>query len=102
MFWDLKIMDNGWLVLPKGRPLAPDVLLLVDESVRRPGHLLLGGVALDTPPGVGVVCPPPELCLTPSPLTVNGLIVPGLITAALTLRVDILGLSGLTLTTKQF
>ena len=87
---------------PKGGPLAPDVLLLVDESVGRPGHLLLGGVALDAPPGVGVVRPPSELCLTPASLTVNGLVAPGLVTAALTLRVDVPSLSGFTLHIKHF
>ena len=73
------------------------MLLLVDKSVGRPGDLLLCGVALDTPPGVRVVSPPPELRLAPPSLTVYGLIAPGLVTAALTLRVDIPGLSGVTL-----
>ena len=31
---------------PEGGPLAPDVLLGVDEGVGGPGDLLLGGVAL--------------------------------------------------------
>ena len=91
------VMDTMITYLPKGGPLTPDVLLLVDESVGRPGHLLLGGVALDAPPGVGVVSPSSELSLAPAPLTVNGLVAPGLVTAALTLRVDIPGLSGFTL-----
>ena len=44
---DSKRMDTKVMFpSPKSGPLAPDVLLGVDEGVGGPGDLLLGGVAL--------------------------------------------------------
>ena len=40
------VNESKTLCSPEGGPLAPDVLLGVDEGVGGPGDLLLGGVAL--------------------------------------------------------
>ena len=40
------VKESKTLCSPEGGPLAPDVLLRVDEGVGGPGDLLLGGVSL--------------------------------------------------------
>ena len=51
---------------PEGGPLAPDVLLGVDEGVGGPGDLLLGGVSLHAAHRVRGLTAALELGLAPA------------------------------------
>ena len=60
------VNESKTLCSPEGGPLAPDVLLGVDEGVGGPGDLLLGGVALHAAHRVRGLTAALELGLAPA------------------------------------